>query len=64
MHTLEVHGFNIYGEFVGRLHILVELDSAYFNYFSAQFNRELVKYGGFGAHCLIPLQIDHDIIHS
>ena len=31
---------------------------------AAQVNRELIEYGGFGAHRLVPLQIDHHIMHS
>ena len=64
VHTLEVYGLNVDREFLADGQIIVQLHGADLDYFAAQVYRQLVKYGGLGAHCLIPLQIHHYIIHN
>ena len=52
------------GEFFAGGHIGVQLDCTDFNDLAAQMDRKLVEHCGVRAHCLIPLQIHDNIIHS
>ena len=63
VHTLEVDGTHVDREFLAGRHVLVQLHRTDLNDLSPQMDGELVKYGGLGAHRLIPLQIHHDIVH-
>ena len=64
VHTAEVHGLDVHGKFLARLHVLRQLDGADLDDLSPEMDGELVENGGLGAHCLIPLQIHHNVIHS
>ena len=64
VHTLEVHGLDIDLKFFAGGHVLVELYRADLDDLAAQVNGQLVEYGGFGTHRLIPFQIHHDIMHG
>ena len=64
VHTLEVHGLDIDLKFFAGGHVLVELHRADLDDLAAQVNGQLVEYGGFGTHRLIPFQIHHDIMHG
>ena len=64
VHAPEVHGLDIDLKFFAGGHILVELHRADLNDLAAQMNGQLVEYGGFGTHRLIPFQIHHDIMHG
>ena len=64
VHTAEVHGLDVDSKFLAGGHVLIELDRAYLDYLAAEVDRQLIEHGGLGAHCLIPFQIHHNIIHS
>ena len=64
VHAFEVDGLDINSKLLAGSHVLVELYRADFDYLPAEMDGELVEYGGLGAHCLIPLQIHHHIVHS
>ena len=64
VHTLEVHGLDIDLKFFAGGHVLVELHRADLDDLAAQVNGQLVEYGGFGTHRLIPFQIQNDIFHT
>ena len=64
VHAPEVHGLDIDLKFFAGGHVLVELHRADLNDLATQVNGQLVEYGGFGTHRLIPFQIHHDIMHG
>ena len=64
VHALEVHGLDIDLKFFAGGHVLVELHRADLDDLATQVNGQLVEYGGFGTHRLIPFQIHHDIMHG
>ena len=64
VHTLEVGRLDIDREFLAQCHVVVQLDGADLDDLTAQMDRQLVEYGRFGAHGLVPLQIHHDIVHK
>ena len=64
VHAPEVNGLHIDGEFLGWLHVLIQLHGADLDDLAPQMDGQLIKDGGFGAHGLVPLQIHHNIIHK
>ena len=64
VHTLKINGLDVDLEFFAGGHVFVELHRADLDDLAAQVNGQLVEYGGFGTHRLIPFQIHHDIMHG
>ena len=64
VHAAKVHGLYVNGKLLAGLHVLGKLDRADLNDLAAEMDRQLIKYGGFGTHRLIPFQIHHHVIHS
>ena len=64
VHTLEIDGLHIRREFAGGPELIVQLHGADLDDLTPEVDGQLVENGGLGAHRLIPLQIDHHIVHK